>query len=60
MCIASFDEFGVDGVYKVMKAERLSRVKSLTEGVTLNLTKFATKVRWVYRSVRWAFSSCHW
>jgi hypothetical protein len=27
--IAAFDEFGVDGVYKVMKAERLSR-KSLT------------------------------
>jgi len=25
MCTAAFDELGVDGVYKVMKAERLSR-----------------------------------
>jgi len=34
-----YDELGVDGVYKVMKAERLSR-KSLTEGVALSLAEF--------------------
>lgn len=47
---------GVDGVYKVMKAERLSR-KSLTEGVTLSLAEFESESgsHWVYTSVRWAF-----
>ena len=43
MCVTAFDELGVDGVYKVMQAERLSR-KSLTEGVALSLAEFAAKV----------------
>jgi hypothetical protein len=43
VCTACFDELGVDGVYKVMKAERLSR-KSLTEGVALSLAEFHFRV----------------
>jgi hypothetical protein len=42
--IVAFNEFGVDGVYKVMKAERLSHKKSLTAGVTLSLAGFAATV----------------
>ncbi len=37
-----FDGLGVVGVYKVMKAERLSH-KSLTEGVALSLAEFDLK-----------------
>lgn len=44
MPIAAFNECGVDGVYKVMKAERLSHKKTLTEGVTLSLAGFAATV----------------
>lgn len=43
VCVATFDELGVDGVYNVMKAERLSRKKSLTEGVALSLAEYAPK-----------------
>lgn len=59
MSIAAFDEFGVDGVYKVMKAERLSRKKSLTEGVTLSLAGFAATVDG-FTEVYAGVSSCRW
>jgi hypothetical protein len=59
VCVAAFDELGVDGVYKVMKAERLSR-KSLTEGVALSLAEFESGSRWIYTSVRWAFQLVVW
>lgn len=58
MSIAAFDEFGVDGVYKVMKAERLSR-KSLTAGVTLSLAGFAATVDG-FTEVYAGVSSCRW
>jgi hypothetical protein len=56
--IAAFDEFGVDGVYKVMKAERLSR-KSLTAGVTLSLAGFAATADG-FTEVYAGVSSCRW
>ncbi len=43
VCVAAFDGLGVDGVYKVMKAERLSRKKSFTEGVALSLAELAAR-----------------
>jgi hypothetical protein len=46
--------WGVSGVYKVMKAERLSRNKSLTVGVAPSLTDFKSEGRRDYTSVRWA------
>lgn len=44
-CVTCFDELGVSGVYKVMKAERLSRKKSLTVVVAPSLTDFKSEGR---------------
>ena len=59
MCVATFDELGVDGVYNVMKAERLSRKKSLTEGVALSLAEYAPKLMGLQECTL-VVSSCHW
>jgi hypothetical protein len=45
ICFTCFDALGVSGVYKVMKAERLSRKKSLTVAVAPSLTDFKSKGR---------------
>jgi len=57
--VAAFDKLGVDGVYKVMKAERLSRKKSLTEGVALSLAEYAAKLTDLQECTL-GVSSCHW
>jgi hypothetical protein len=59
VCVATFDELGVDGVYNVMKAERLSRKKSLTEGVALSLAEYAPKLMDLQECTL-VVSSCHW
>jgi hypothetical protein len=59
VCVSTFDELGVDGVYNVMKAERLSRKKSLTEGVALSLAEYAPKLMGLQECTL-VVSSCHW
>ena len=59
VCVATFDELGVDGVYNEMKAERLSRKKSLTEGVALSLAEYAPKLMGLQECTL-VVSSCHW